>query len=652
MIQRFFITLTLLITFYCGYAQVAIDSNAVIYGWMLDKQFVNPILTEIDTNLVNYQLHNKVTRKYYSLTTIGSYGSPYLQNEFFHRRNHDDLLFLNSYIDYFNTYDNTLYLNTRKPFSHLEYIQSWPKSDREEYLNVFHSQNITKKWNFGVDISIISDKSQYRYQNTNNKAFKVFSSYTGANYKMHLSLNLNRYFSGESAGVIDSSYYFSNWRFTKEIQTTFTGSENVGAQPYSPNVTNKIRYMDGMLSQNLKLFSIGGKSDDSLNVSTTIAQPIVSHVFKIRRASKIYENTDANNMDYYQHSYSNTKETYDSASEYKVANTLQLDFKTRINKVIAGVYGSVNHEYHKFNYFSLFDTASDDTTLIQIDRTRKYSDIFVSAGVYGKFWTNFESRFNGTIYLSGYKAGQTIIDGLVNTNVKIRNYPFQLYVAGAIENISPTYMLNTYYSNHYIWNEDFKNTNKLFLSSKIAAPSNRFELEGNYTLLSNHIYLTDSMPLSYNQPMSISALTIQKEFVVWKFHSFNRLTYQVTENRSIIELPSLLFFNSTYIDHTWRFKLTNGWLRTMLGVDIYYNTGFNGYDYNPALAMFYQSDVTTTVGNYPYIDVWLNVRLKRTRFFLKYEHVNSSDNLNHFYALNYPAKRGALKFGLSWTFYD
>ena len=160
------------------------------------------------------------------------------------------------------------------------------------------------------------------------------------------------------------------------------------------------------------------------------------------------------------------------------------------------------------------------------------------------------------------------------------------------------------------------------------------------------------MPTAYKQPISISALTLQKEFVVWKLHSFNKLTYQISENRSIIELPSLLVFNSTYIDHTWRFKLTDGWLRTMFGVDIYYNTGFNGYDYNPALAMFYLQDESTTVGNYPYVDIWVNIRLKRTRFFLKYEHVNSTDNLNHFYAVNYPAKSKAFKFGLSWTFYD
>lgn len=663
--------------------QTSIDSSAVIYGWQLEDNYITPEKAEIDTNLVNFQLHNPVYRKYNSLTTLGSNGSAYLANSFFQRSNQDDLLFLNSYKDYLHTYENTLYINSRKPFTHLQYITSWPKSDREEVFKAFHSQNINSKWNIGFDIAFIADKAQYKYIDVQQRRFSIFSSYNSDNYTLHASFNLNRNAYGENGGVVDTSYY-GDWDFTKNISTSFTGGDGTGSSPYEAYVTNRLRYIDGMVSQSFKILTIGNKNDSTEN---SIAQPIISHVLKIRRAAKIYENSAAINNQYYDNIYSNISETYDSAAEYRIANKLQLDFKTKLRKkVIAGVYGSINHEYLKYTHYSLLDTSLVDSslygvmpngqipranyrytsipgngvvnydTIYDINSVENMSNIFVTAGLYGKFWTHFESRFNATLYIQGYKAGQTKLDGIINTNVEILKRPYQLLIAGSLENIKPSYQLNNYYSNHYMWSNDFDFINKVHLSSKLVAPSNGFEIEGHYALLNNFIYLTDSMPNVYNKPISVSALTVQKEFIVWKFHSFNKLTYQVSENRSIIEIPSLLFFNSTYIDHTWLFKLTDGRLRTMMGVDIYYNTAFNGYNYIPALSLFAQpsnSGTTGSVGNHPYVDVWLNIRLKRTRFFFKYEHVNQSkDNQEHFYAVNYPSKLRTLTFGLSWTFYD
>ena len=58
------------------YSQVSVDSNIVIYGWQLDENYIMPVKTDIDTNLINFQLHNVVSRNYTWLTTTGSAGSP------------------------------------------------------------------------------------------------------------------------------------------------------------------------------------------------------------------------------------------------------------------------------------------------------------------------------------------------------------------------------------------------------------------------------------------------------------------------------------------------------------------------------------------------------------------------------------------------
>ncbi len=662
------------------------NSTVSIYGWKLGSDNISVNDAPIDTLLKFFQIHNVVNRKYHSLSYNGSNASAYLPNLFFERRDWDDLIFLNSYYDYFNTYDNTIYLNTHKPFSELYYSQSWPSSNEETQLSAFHSQNVNPNFNVGFSIDFLKDYSHYKYENTSNKKFKFFSSYIGDNYSNHASINLNRYVCGESGGIIDTNYYSGNWQLTKEIETNFTGESGSGNLQYVPDVTNSIRYFDGMMSQSLNIFTFGHAGNDSTKASKTIAQPVISHVILFRRVSKVFENSDSTNNSYFDNVYSNNETTYDSISELKITNKLQLDFKTKINNnVLAGVFGSISHDFIKYNYYSKIDTSKIrynyynklDTnglsseeieartekylnkgvpnydTLLSIDKRKKINNIYVNAGIYGKFWSQFESKFYGTIYLTGYKAGQTSLNGEISTKIKLLKQPFNVDFEGALENLVPSYQFNSYYSNNYIWENDFKNINRIYLSGKIETPSKRFEVEGNYSLLSNYIYMSDDGPESYNNPISVSAFSVKKEFVIWKFHSINQIWLQISENSSVIEVPGIVFFNSTYFDQTWLFKLTNGKLRTMLGVDINYNSAFNGYRYNPSVAQYYISNNTYSVGNYPYIDAWLNVRLKRARLYAKYEHVNSSDdNLNHFYAVNYPSKLGVFKIGLSWTFYN
>ncbi len=663
------------------------DADTIkISGCRLESDNISVKSAPIDTLLESFQLHNPVLRKYHSLTHTGSNASAYLPNIFFERREWDDLIFLNSYYDYFATYDNTLYFNTHTPFSELYYSQSWPSSNEETQLSAFHSQNVNPNFNIGFSLNFLKDLAHYKYENTSNKNFKFFSSYTGENYTNHATLNINRYVAGESGGVVDTSYFGGDWQSSKEIETIFSGESGSGNLQYVPNVTNTIRYLDGMMSHSLNLFTFGHAGNDSTEASRAIAQPVLSHVFMFRRASKIFENADSDNNSYFDEVYTNNDATYDSISEFKFSNTLQLDFKTTINKnVLAGVFGNISHDYIKYNYYSKIDTSivdydylnkiktnglSDDEiaereekylnkgvpnydTLLYIDKYKRINNIYISAGLYGKFWSNFESKFYGTVYLTGYKAGQTSLNGEVSSDMNIFKRSFNFNVEGALDNLVPSYQLTSYYSNNYIWENDFKNINRIYLSGKIATPSKRFELEGNYSLLSNYILMGYNGPEAYSNPISVTSFSVKKEFIFWKIHSINKLWLQASENSSVIEVPGIVYFNSTYFDQTWLFKLTNGKLRTMLGVDINYNSAFNGYGYNPSVAQYYISNDTYSVGNYPYIDAWLDIRLKRARFYAKYEHVNSSDdNLNHYYAVNYPSKLGVFKVGLSWTFYN
>jgi hypothetical protein len=284
---------------------------------------------------------------------------------------------------------------------------------------------------------------------------------------------------------------------------------------------------------------------------------------------------------------------------------------------------------------------------------KKNTNTFVSAGIYGNFWRRVFANFSGTYYLAGYNQNQYKLEGTLDSRLTVFKHDYEFGVNGVFENKKPEYLLANYYSNHYIWNKDLKSEERYRLSSVIRNPSKNLELQGNYYVLRNFIYFnSDGEPENYQQILNYFSIEASLTFKLWKIYSVNKAVYQITENKNVLPLPDFILYNSTYLDHTFKFKSTNGELQTILGVDVYYNTLFYGYEYLPGISQFYVQD-NKEIGNYPLMDVFLNVKLKRTRFFVKLQHFNSTWFEQKYYsAVHYPYHQMALKFGLSWVFYE
>ena len=76
-------------------------------------------------------------------------------------------------------------------------------------------------------------------------------------------------------------------------------------------------------------------------------------------------------------------------------------------------------------------------------------------------------------------------------------------------------------------------------------------------------------------------------------------------------------------------------------------------NYMPSIMQFYNQRERKT-GNYPKLDVFLNLRIKRADIFVKYEHINYllKNHGDFFSAADYPINPGMLKFGIKWDFFD
>ena len=141
----------------------------------------------------------------------------------------------------------------------------------------------------------------------------------------------------------------------------------------------------------------------------------------------------------------------------------------------------------------------------------------------------------------------------------------------------------------------------------------------------------------------------QKEFNFGKFALDNSFIFQnVDQDQDILNLPDYIFRNTIYFsDHVFKRAM---FLQT--GLTFKYFSNYYANEYNPLISSFHiQND--KKIGNFPMIDVFVNARIKRTRLFLKAEHINSTITGNNFYSTpSYPYRDFIIRFGLIWNFFN
>ena len=92
-------------------------------------------------------------------------------------------------------------------------------------------------------------------------------------------------------------------------------------------------------------------------------------------------------------------------------------------------------------------------------------------------------------------------------------------------------------------------------------------------------------------------------------------------------------------------------LQVQLGVDCNYYTKYYAPAYQPATMAFYNQR-ELKLGNYPFMNAYVNMKLYKTRFYVMYSHANQGlfGGSSYFGALHYPMNPSRLQFGISVDF--
>ena len=116
----------------------------------------------------------------------------------------------------------------------------------------------------------------------------------------------------------------------------------------------------------------------------------------------------------------------------------------------------------------------------------------------------------------------------------------------------------------------------------------------------------------------------------------------------ILNVPDFVTRNTLYYSNYY-FKKA---LYAQAGVVFNYFTKYYANDYNPVIGEFFVQN-KKEIGNYPTFDVFINARIRQTRFYVKGEHLNALFSSSNYYsAPNNPYRDFVIRFGLVWNFFQ
>lgn len=579
---------------------------------------------DLDTTLTFYHVYQPIYQKSISNTFTGNNGGAYVSNDFFNRTYSSDFYFTRSFDAYWLTPSQIRYFNTTTPYSLLDYSQSENRLKKNETrFNVFLTQNVNKKFNFGFIYN--QTKSQGQYLNQLNKFHNLglISSYTSNNFLSHSNIIFNRLQGQENGGL--------------EANQTITDSEPT--ENYSVKMDDALNKLQNNNIYTVNEYRLGKtiEADSAANIKESFIPRVgFMHEFELSNNKRGFTKTDP--KDFFKNRYDNDTLTHDSTRYTRVTNIFQIKFyEAPDRKYTFGKRAYIGNDQLWYNFSS--STGYYPT---------KQSNTFIGGGIFrnqGKFW---QWEANGRIYLTGYRSGQTELSGFINKPLKIGRDTTSLRIEGSLKTLVPDYYERYFYSNHFQWRNSFDNINEMIIRSSIRSQEYKTTIGANYALIGNYIYNNEKAPPTQTS----SELLVLSAYLNKDFESDHWLVrmqglIQKANNDNLVRLPAFAGFISinyrTIISKVMHFQL---------GVDTRYNSAFYADAYEPGTARFYQQN-SQKIGNYPYIDLHANLKLKRTRVFFNL--LNAGSGLvgnNYFMAPEYPYYRRTFRLGIAWSFYD
>lgn len=464
---------------------------------------------------------------------------------------------------------------------------------------------------------------------------------------------------------------FDEKAYDKQQGAKFTGRPDgakiVGDEPAKGSAAKDIKTDSTRIAVNGKaaadsLLAIQKKNaEDSLFYKSEYV-PVTSfiHTVKFDNYRRIYEayQTPA---DYYLQEYYDAgrltgDSIYDQTKHWHMKNTFAIAMLEGFNKwAKAGLKAFASYDLRHYELPTMEGGFE------------KYNEHVLSVGGQLSKQEGKTLHYNAVaeIGLTGVDAGTLAIDGNVDVNIPFLGDTLQVRGDAFFHRETPSFYYRNYHARHLWWENDLDKTIHTRIMGTLSFPKTRTKLRvavdeiKNYTYFSQSYDITEEglrtgvmvTPMQESGGINLLTAQLEQNFRLGILNWENQFTYQHSSKESVLPVPAFNAYTNLYI----KFKVVKV-LNVDLGADMRYFTSYEAPDYSPYMGQYTvqgNGENNVKIGNYPIVNVYANVHIKHTRFFVMMSHINAGQgDKNYFFAPHYPMNERVFRIGVSWNFFN
>lgn len=359
---------------------------------------------------------------------------------------------------------------------------------------------------------------------------------------------------------------------------------------------------------------------------------------------------------YYKNIYLDSTITIDSTHLKEFKN--QLNYTFRLNKLGLGAKVGYAYETSKFKQ--------------RVDSTVYFDSLFTNQLIKGSLFFNklfinkdstafnrnkkITSELNYNTVFSGQNINDSKLELKTQVKFRLDEHGFNTKHSSAVflnvlsEQRHPDFIYNMNRSNNFRWSNKFKSVNLFQLNAGFVHYKSGLSVNILWQNFGNYLYMdSTALPKQSNVVISNWAYNLNYQKVFFRHLGLRlNLTYQTTNKSVIMRIAPMQAIGNLY--YTGNLFKNN--LQLQIGAQCEYYQTFKSYAYMPAYNMYYLQN-SFKVGNYPFVDVYLNARIKPVQFFLKLENaLYGLTGTNYSFVKGYMQPDRAFRFGLTWLFFD
>lgn len=620
--------------------------------WTLTSPLGLHKTAEFDTLPYNYQQRFIPSLASGTYATTGNYGAEGQTQIFFDRPSVSQFFFKDALSRWLPNISELQFYNVYTPFTQLSYNTGGSKQTTQDHLKVKFAGNANRRVGIGANLDYIYSKGSYANQADKDFIFGFTGYYRGDRYEMQAFYNHWNMLNKENGGITDALYITDPAQLQGGVSKIEPKSIPVNLSAAHSRITGQQLYIN-------QAYNVGYWREEAVNdtLSRNVYVPMSKFIWTLDYSSDhhLFLNSKADDaIKFWDNTYYNSTKTRDDTRYWQLSNTVGIQLIEGFRKWVKfglSAYATYTMRHATSGTIESEQSGSYTGELTPLPSSmpqRKGTEnlLYIGAQLTKLHGSLINYFIDGKLGLSGEAVGDIDINGHISSRFRMLGDTVNISALGHFRNTSQPFLINNYISNHFIWHNDFGKTRSFRAAGELLIPWTRTTLNAGVENIQNYVYFDpQSLPKQYTGSIQVFSASLDQRlrFGIWNWD--NALTLQTTSNADILPLPLLSIYSNMYLSFT-AFNV----LHVQLGIDCNWYSAYYAPSYQPA-TMSFHTQHDTKVGNYPFMDAYVNCKLKKVRFYVMWSHFNQGMFSKDYFSMPlYPLNPRRFQIGLSIDF--